>query len=71
MPHPTRQGTRGFIAQQAELATQAYAKDPSEANAQRLHRAQLRLRSLLADDFVARHERRAQAWRPDMSRRDR
>ena len=55
MPHPTNQGTGGFIAQQAELAAQIYAKDPSEANAQRLRRAQLKLRLLLIDESATKH----------------
>ncbi len=69
MPHPTDKGSRGFITQQAELRAQAYANEPSEANAKRLHRAQLRLR--LIDDFAPRRERRAQVLRPEISRRDR
>ena len=55
MPHPTNQGTGGFIAQQAELAAQICAKDPSEANAQRLRRAQLKLRLLLIDESATKH----------------
>ena len=55
MPHPTNQATRGFITQQAELAARIYAKDPSEANAQRLRRAQLKLRLLLIDDSATKH----------------
>ena len=69
MPHPTYEGTRGFITQQAELRAQAYANEPSEANAMRLHRTQLRLR--LINDSAARDERRAQVLRPEKSHRNR